>query len=239
MTDKPTYQAAPAQHKSVDAYTQRVFWLKVGLPIGAVALIALLILWPYLRPEEILPQNLEAQKVDLTQNGLSMSEPRFSGTTEKNEPFMITAKTAQQSADDPALVEMIAIQADLDLQKLGKLKLLASGGKYHTVNRRLHLIGPIEVKAADQIKLTLGDIHADMKNSTGYSDQPLTLDAGAAIMKAGGLKVLDAGDRLRFDRGVHITYYPDRPLPQFISGTDDQKDTATDTAPTYSEREIN
>ncbi len=247
MTDKGTYHPNPGQqaqqHASVNAYTQRMFWLKIVLPLGAVALIGLLVLWPYLRPEEILPQDLEAQKVELTQNGLSMSEPRFSGTTEKNEPFMITAKTAQQSDNDPALVELIAIQANLDLVNLGDLKMDASGGKYHTINRRLQLIGPIELRAPNGVMLTLGDVHADMKNSTGHSDQPLTLDAGAAIMKAGGLKVMDGGNRLRFDRGVHITYYPDRPLPVFAPASDGA-DTKLETTPqsngtTTSKTEIN
>lgn len=236
MTDTASHQpTAPSQpenrqHKSVDAYTRRMFWLKVVLPIGAVALIALLILWPYLKPAEILPDDLEVQKTELTQNGLSMSEPRFSGTTERQEPFMITAKTAAQSANDPAMMELIAIHATLDLERLGPLKLDASGGTYHTVTRRLNLIGPIEVKAGDQIKLSMGDIKADLKAGAGQSTQPLTIDANAAIMKAGALRVFDAGDRLRFERGVHITYFPDRALPilgpQFTS--DDADQTATE-----------
>lgn len=215
-------------HDHVDSYARRMRRLKFGLPIIALLLIGLLVLWPYLTPEDILPQNLSAEKTDLSSNGLTMSEPRFSGTTKNQEPFSITAKTAAQNENDPAQVDLINLEASVTLAQLGQLNLTATGGDYHTVNRRLNLIGPIALTAPNGVSMELGDLRADLDAGTGQSEQPVYINAGAAKLKSGGLRVLEAGNRIIFDRHVHINFDPTKPFPVFEQTTQTQNLSADD-----------
>ena len=87
--------------------------MKMLLPALAITLVALVVIWPQIggNPADIPMSQTRITIEDV--DTLRMSNPRFVGLDENDQPFEVVAATATQMGDNSEAVELEAPQADM------------------------------------------------------------------------------------------------------------------------------
>ena len=153
----------PARRPS--AYSSLVRWLKIGLPLAALALLAAIFLIPRdgaFRGEP-LPQEME---IALINEGLTVTNPSFRGATSAGEPFRVDAARAIPDKPDPELVRLETISARIDMLDGRRVELLSDHGSLAPKTQRLTLSGGVRVTTSDGYVVTTESAEADVKAGT-------------------------------------------------------------------------
>ncbi len=201
-------------------YSRIVRWLKIGLPLLALGLLSAVFLLPR---DHGFDGGLIYSTADLLAlgEGLTVSNPRFTGTTEEGEPFVVSAATATPDGPDPKQVVLAAPEASID-QKDRSVSLTAAEGTLLPKESRLMLTGGVTLVTSDGYEVTTAQVNANIK--TGTMDAPGPVRAvgqgfhesrhiGSAVRApktadpaaTGGVPV---GDRIWFENRVKVTYAP-------------------------------
>ncbi len=184
------------------AYTAAVRRWRILLPLLALGIIGAILAWPQL---DTTPVEVTVSDVEVESNTINMINPRYRGQTEKGEPFLVQADAARQTMQDPALVELDRIRAELET-KDGALTLSAPTGRYHTTDKQLALDGPVALNSAMGYTLAAGNLRYDVAMGAGGSDQPLTADGPMGSIRADRFEVTEEGNRIIFSGHVKLIY---------------------------------
>ncbi|MBL8699658.1 MAG: LPS export ABC transporter periplasmic protein LptC [Alphaproteobacteria bacterium] len=125
------------------AYSRLVLLLKLVLPATAVGLMLLVVLWPRLDGQK---ERIRTGKVVVTAEDLEnmkMVKPRYVGVDAQNQPFMVTAKLAQQGAGSARITELSEPKGDITLKDGGWIALEAQHGAYDKQSETLELNGAV------------------------------------------------------------------------------------------------
>jgi lipopolysaccharide export system protein LptC len=204
-------------------YSKFVRWFKIGLPLLALGLLSAVFLLPR---DNGFDGGLIYSTADLLAlgEGLTVSNPRFTGTTEEGEPFVVSAVTATPDGPDPKEVVLASPEAKVDLDGRSVV-LTAATGTLLPKESRLSLSGGVTLITSDGYKVTTDAVDANIKS--GALDAPGAvravgpqgaIEAGsfraerAPKVKAGATpaatKDLSVGDRIWFENRVKVTYAP-------------------------------
>lgn len=88
------------------------------------------------------------------------------------------------------------------------LMLTARRAEVDMLNKRMMLEGEIALFHNSGYELHTEKAYVDMDKSVAYGDAEVTGQGPAGILKSGGFRVYDRGERLQFNNGVHLTIYP-------------------------------
>lgn len=163
--------------------------LKVALPAVAIAVFASLFIFNSAGYDD----RISFDGVDLAalDEGLRLVNPRFTGATNRGEPFTVTAEWAQPDGPRPERVELNSVAGEINL----------NDGRVVTLSAQTGVLFPTENL------LTLGD-GVRFASSDGYlvKAQSAELDADGETIRAEG-EVLASGsigmirsDRMRAER---------------------------------------
>lgn len=125
------------------AYSRLVLLLKLVLPATAVGLILLVVLWPRFDGQK---ERIRAGKVVVTAEDLEnmkMIKPRYVGVDGQNQPFMVTAKLAQQGSGNARITDLTEPKGDITLKDGGWIALEAQRGAYDKQTEMLELNGAV------------------------------------------------------------------------------------------------
>lgn len=125
------------------AYSRLVILLKLVLPATAVGLMLLVVLWPRFDSQH---QRIRTGKVVVTAEDLEnmkMVRPRYVGVDTQNQPFMVTAKLAQQETGSARITDLAEPKGDITLKDGGWIALEAQRGAYDKQAETLDLIGAV------------------------------------------------------------------------------------------------
>lgn len=198
---------ARAELDAVSGPRRIVGVLKIVLPLVAVALIALLLIWPgAYQQDETLP--LTFSDVDAIDDDLRMVSPRFVGSDTKDQPFIVTADAAVQDKGDPTRIILDELQADVSLEDGTWLSLSAAEGLYLTETQQLDLKGRVSIFSDIGYELHADAARVDLKNGSIESDTYIRGQGPLGEIEAKAMRVSNSGDKIIFTGGVKITLYP-------------------------------
>jgi lipopolysaccharide export system protein LptC len=203
-------------------YSVFVRWFKILLPIGALVTLSLVFLVQ--RNDFVGGLVLSAADLAALQEGLRLNEPRFTGATDKGEPFSIAADWALPDSPNPSRIELSAVRGEITLEDGRVASIAAPNGDMRPRDRLLSLSGGVEVSTSNGYVLTTETAEADLAaravtapgRLTGVGEEG-TLDAGS--MRAWSLKDAEAegpdsaprsGYVIRFEGGVRLVLNPRR-----------------------------
>ena len=185
-----------------------VRWLKVGLPSAVGIAVAILALAPLDRKGDV-SFILDKKKVDSAPERMRVEAARYTGTDDKGQQFVMTAKRAVQPSSDTPLVDIRGMFAKLNLQQ-GPMLIAANQGRYNLDTQRVSIVGPVKVAGADGFRLSTSDVNVDLKQRQLASQGP-----AAGAMRLGQFRanhvsadldehkvVLDGGARLKIVQGA-------------------------------------
>ncbi|SDG33083.1 lipopolysaccharide export system protein LptC [Limimonas halophila] len=179
--------------------------LKIGLPILAVGLVLLVIVWPRLFPARNGLEPVNGSSVTRSSDELAMTDPRYVGRDDKNRPFSVRAQRAKQTGADGKRVYLAQPQGTITLDNGRSLAAGAKSGYYHRDTKTLTLNGNVTVRHSSGYMLHTSAAEVDLKAGTVVSDRPVVGQGPAGTVYAQGMRVLDGGDTVIFTGRSQVT----------------------------------
>jgi lipopolysaccharide export system protein LptC len=172
------------------AHDRLVRWTRVALPSAAGVLIAILMLAPLDRREDV-SFILDKDRVDTAEERMRVEAARYIGSDNRGHRFEIHADRAIQRSSDVPLVDINGMSARVSLPA-GPVAIAANRGRYDIDTHRIAIDGPVSVAGPDGYRLRTSDVLVDMK-----SRQLQSAGRVAGSMRLGTFEA----NRLRADLG--------------------------------------
>ena len=173
------------------AYTRTVGLLKILLPSLAVLIVALLVAWPLLQPDE--------RASTLSDTGeLEMLNAHYVGTDKENRPFTVESERAVRSTADPNVMDLVKPEAEMVLKDGTWIVLRAQTGRYNQETGKLLLLGGVRVMHDKGYEFASDEAHVDVAEGTAWGDLPVTGQGPFGELNAEGFRLYDRGRTLVF-----------------------------------------
>jgi len=188
-----------------------VGWLRFLLPMLALVLVALAVLWPQLNGGYgglIMPM-LTSGEVPRAQDVMRMNNPRYVGQTRQAEPYAITADSARLDPADTDRIHLDRMDAEITTAQERDVRLLAETGVYHRTKEELDLGGGIELTTADGYRFVTESAHVDLGAGRVEGERPITGTGPPGDLFADRFEITRGGEVLHFEGRVKVIIEPD------------------------------
>ena len=196
-----------------EVYSRWVGILKIVLPLIAVGLLSTVFL---VQKEDTFEGGLVFSKIDMATlgDGLTISNPRFSGITTGGDTFTLAAARAIPDSSKPKVVEMTELAADLSYADGTIVNATAAQGIARIPEQKLDLNGGFEALSNNDYTFRSTGGQLDLRSGDFESFGTVRMTGPGQVLEAGRLRIAtDAADGRRlfhFENGVHLTYTPER-----------------------------
>lgn len=180
-------------------YSRFVGVMKVVLPLAALALIAMIAVWPALREQEQpMVQALEKEP-DL----LQVTAPVLIGTDDDDRPYSIAAARANQGAEGPHIVELSRPQGEIATRDGDRIRLQAEIGRFDRDSKQLHLTGDVRLANDDGYRFATEEAFVDMDTQSAWGDRPVLGQGPMGEIRSEGFRIENNGATVIFTGQAH------------------------------------
>jgi lipopolysaccharide export system protein LptC len=207
-------RAAPRGPSRTRFYSRFVTIMKFLLPTVALAMVALLFIWPQIHVDSnqfsLGFAHLKISSAEFP----SMVNARFVGTDRRNQPFAVTADIAKSISIGASNVELEMPKADLTQHDGSWVVLTANTGDYDQKAKTLKLDGQVTLfhDAGYEFKTASADV--DFNAGTAVGDKPIEGQGPWGTLQAQGFRITDDGKRLLFTGKAKLVVTPAEEAPQ-------------------------
>jgi lipopolysaccharide export system protein LptC len=176
---------------SASALSRRRFLVtcvKRLLPLGALMLLSLVILWPEISRHN--PARVSYRVATGTMNAAdqgSMTQAHYEGVDQTGRPYTMTADQAVQTDADTVLLTKPA--GDMTMKSGSWLMVQSLDGIYHAHAQHLDLSNHV---------VRTSKAHVDLKAGTASGHEVVNADGPFGTLDAHGFTITDRGQRLHF-----------------------------------------
>ena len=174
------------------AHDRLVGWSKIALPMAVGVLIAILMLAPLDKRDDV-SFILDKKKVESAPERMRVEAARYTGSDDKGQQFTIRAERAIQRSSEVPLIDIAGMSARMSLAN-GPVSLAANRGRYDIDAQRLAIDGPVAVVGPDGYRLSTSDVLVDLKARHLQSDGRVRGSMRLGSFEAGQLEA-DLGER--------------------------------------------
>ncbi len=179
-------------------YSRFVGLMKLALPATAVAILGIIFAWPRLAPRDtqfkVAFAGFNAKAID-TQ---SMVNPRYYGTDNKNQPFVVTAEIATQIDQQIQAVQLEHPIADLIRQEGGGMVGNSELGIFQQRDNTLELYGHVDLYQDKGYEVHSNSAHIDVQPGNAHGDEASHGKGPSGTVEGEGFRLWDRGDRVMF-----------------------------------------
>lgn len=205
--EKLSYLSASGTDRTLNTrYSSIVRWLRLILPLTAIAIIAALFTWIKLDDNQVIIEQTIMPEEQTARNELV--NPHFESRDEKNQPYTITALKATQDENDERLVILEKPSGEMTLNNGNHVKLIAEKGFYHQEKETLKLGSGVTlnyIEPADRYEMKTAAVDIDLKASTAKSDSPVQGQGPLGTIKAKGFESKNNAGLLIFKGPASLT----------------------------------
>jgi lipopolysaccharide export system protein LptC len=188
-------------------HSRHVRIMRLAIPLTAVIALAVGATFTYLlKPLRVLsgvPVDIGSMVVSGTK--ITMNQPRLAGVTRDNRHYDMVAQAAAQDLTKPDMVELQGVHATMEMRDKVVFETTAKDGLYNTKTEQLTLSHNIVVTSSSGYQAFLNEAVVDVRASKIVSDKPVEVKTATWSISANRMEVSEAGDLMRFDRGVFVT----------------------------------
>ena len=195
----------------VDRHTRLVGWLKVALPLTALAILSTLFLVARrIDPEAALPY-AEVDVEELAREP-RMTTPTYAGTTEDGAALTLSASEARPAVDG-APAKAAGLRLELATPDGGRTELLAAEAVMDNATRQMLLSGGVTLTTSSGFRLETAEVAAKLDRTGLESRAPVKATGPAGEITAESM-VLGQDNRtpgayvLVFKGSVRLVYQP-------------------------------
>lgn len=195
----------------LDRYSQLVGWLKVLLPLLALAILStLFLLSRVVDPESAIP--FADKEIQDRLRDQQVTGPVYSGVTADGDELSFAAQKLTRPPGQTGANDAEEVEVTLDLVGGSQVRLTSDTGRFDMAENRADLEGNVIITTSTGYRLTSDTLITQLSTLDVESPGPVqgngplgTLDAGAMNLKAG--KGGNAA-QLVFTNGVKLVYTP-------------------------------
>lgn len=192
----------------ITGYTRIVSFAKLAFLSLAGLLVVVLVLVHMLGSSE------KDYKIDFSYKSIEtedasstkMIKPRFQGVDKNAQPFNITADNAVQVDDNT--INLNAINSDITDKKGKWYSLSSSTGTYHIKDKKLDLIGAVNLFSDDGNEFKTEKAHINVEKNSAYGNNPVEGQGPLGTIKANSFKIDGDNSTVIFNGDVKLTVYP-------------------------------
>ncbi len=194
--------------RGVTLHSRVVAWLKVILPLIAIAILSTLFLVSRtIDPSDAIPY-AEVDVEDRIREP-RMTAPSYAGVTKDGTSISLVADTARPAGTEGAATAD-AVTATLTTPDGATTLITAATAALDSRTRRLDLGGGVEVVTAQGYRITTDSLSAALDRTRVESTGAISADGPLGRLDAGhmALSQRDEGYVLLFQKGVKLVYLP-------------------------------
>ena len=193
--------------------------LKIAIPVGSVAAIAIVGLASLYNPFGRIP-GLTLGPITFSGSKVAMERPRLTGFRKDNRPYEVVATTAYQDIRKPNVIELKDMRAKLATDDAGgTAQLVANGGVFDTGKEHLDLSQDIRIWTDKGEEILLRTASIDLKAGSAVSRDPVTVKTPTLTLDADGMEMADNGKTLAFIGRVKAKLIPKDDAAKGKAGT--------------------
>ncbi len=197
-----------------NTYSRLVLWLKVILPLLALAGLSTLFLVAHkIDPAQDLP--FTDVDMDALTNGQRIGGPTFSGMTASGAAFRLSAARAWPDPDDPGFLTGEVIQATIDLPGGTSVDVRSGGATFANATRTAGLQDGVTVQTTNGYRLTADRLNMTFETLRLWSDTDIVVTGPSLRLEAGQFDITGNGSAsepyvLVFKNKVKLLYGPEQ-----------------------------
>ena len=172
-------------------------WIKRLLPIGAVALLAAVALWPEIERAEDRGRVSFRRVVQSGPEQVRVIEPRYQGLDDQSRPYNVTAALARQ-AGSAEVIELDRPRADMLLSDGGWVLLESRDGRYDRGQNRLDLAGDVTLWHDNGSVLVTGTAAIELGAGSAQGDSPVAAQGPFGTLTSEGFRLSERGQVVVF-----------------------------------------
>jgi lipopolysaccharide export system protein LptC len=188
-------------------HSRRVRLLRIGVPIGIVALLLTVIVIDYMPPIGGFRLPGDLGKLVIHGTKITMEQPRLTGFTLDSRAYEFSADAAAQDITKPNLVELEKLHAKVEMQDKSSVAMTADSGVYDVKSEMLTLNDNIHLVSSTGYEGRLSEAVVDIRKGNVVSDQPVAVKMLNGFVNAKRLDIGDNGSVVLFT-GVTMTLQP-------------------------------
>ncbi len=179
--------------------------LRVALPLGAFAAVALLVGAFLVRTFSLPISGLSINSVAVSGTKVTMQNPKLSGGRPDGSSYVLNARQAIQDLKNPSGVDLVEIAGDIGSHGQPPAKLSATAGHYDTGTEKLKLSGVVQIKNPSYtVELKSADV--DFKANVYSTDDPIhVVTSSGMTIDADSAKAENNASQLSFTGHVKTT----------------------------------
>jgi lipopolysaccharide export system protein LptC len=202
--DNWQHRVRPAADATV-GYTRFVRIMKVMLPLVALSLIVLVIVYSTSREERI---RVVVQDIGAVDKDRQLVAPRLTGTDGRGQPFTVTAKGATQAPGKTRKLTIDEVTADITMQDKSWVQVGAVQGHLDVEGKTLDLVKSINIYSDKGYECHTDAARYDFGSGLLKGDAPIRCQGPMGVFDAQKFEGLRDPGILRFMGGVKTTYVP-------------------------------
>ncbi len=197
---------------TADRYSRLVLWLKIALPLLALAILStLFFVAETLDPEAAIPY----AKVDVDRilREQGVSRPSFGGVTDSGVAISLTAQYIRPDGEARQQLTGYDLNAALDLPSGGHINVSSPVGMVDGSDQTATLAGGALLESSTGYTVTTDEITASIADGSVVANGQITATGPAGEIHAGHMVLAPANDdtdayRLVFSDGVRLIFRP-------------------------------
>jgi len=179
------------------AYSGIVRKLRWTLPMLALGILLILMVWPRIQVEienirfKVAPIDQKILEQAATETRLLNAD--FSSVDSEGRPFRILADQAIQQNNDPSKVQMINPNGTLKSDATDSITLRGDRGLFEQDKQYLTLNDNVVMTRSDGSVMNTSVLYMDLKSNEAHTDRPVTIDSPQGRLWAQGMETTGGG----------------------------------------------
>jgi len=190
-------------------HSRLVFWLKILLPVLALAILSTLFL--FARRIDVTGLLPYAQnEIDQLAADPRLTAPKYSGVTSDGAKVTVSATTARPGKDPKSPVTAVDVTALYEATSGETLTLHGKAGTFDLTGGLMNLTGDVVATTPDGYKMTSDEMSSSLKQSVLTADHHVVVLAPFGRIDAGAMRLSGppGAHLLVFNQGVRLVYNP-------------------------------
>ncbi len=191
------------------AHSARVRFLKIAIPLAAIAAVGMLLFIGLFDPFRKIPKGLSVDGYGLDGTKITMEQPKLSGFHKDGRPYLVWAKSAQQDLKKQNIIELTDMQGTMSTPDGAKARVSASSATYDTAKNTILMRKDVLMHSDSGFDLRMKEAFVDFGQNSMVSNDTVSMQMKTGSVLADSMHLSDNGKVIVFEGHVQSTFSTD------------------------------